>query len=321
MINNFATTIQSLPLVRGQYRQNYNLSQNSWFGCGGNCAVFFKPVDADDLQYFLQNVDKNIKVVTIGALSNTIIRDGGFDGVVIKLGREFASINLENNILRCGSAVLDYNLANFAAENELKNFEFLIGIPGSIGGNVIMNAGCYGGEICDIFSSASGFDLSGNFKIITKKQANFGYRISAIKDFIITGVDFVFERGNRNEILTKMNDINTKKEASQPLKQKTCGSTFANPTQNDIVGNVNYNTIPKAWELVKGVLANDNTQQDFTVGGAFFSPKHYNFMINNGTATATDIESLGEEVKKRVLEKYVINLRWEIKFIGNSNNS
>jgi len=309
----FKVTAANLPKVDGEYRENYNLSQNSWFGCGGNCAVFFKPKNESDLHNFLQNYDKSIKIVTIGALSNTIVRDGGFDGVVIKLGREFASVNIENNILRCGSAVLDYNLSIFAQQNNIAGLEFLSGIPGTLGGNVVMNAGCYGGEICDIFSSASGFDLHGNYKVFTKQNAGFVYRDSLIKNCIITAVDLLAKHGDGAEIATKMEQIKTQREQSQPLKQKTCGSTFANPLDSDVTNKTKYPTPPKAWQIVKAIVG-----ENFKIGGAFFSPKHYNFMINDGTATATDIETLGELVRTYALSQHGINLRWEIKFIGNA---
>ena len=307
----FTITTNNLPKVEGEYRENYNLSQNSWFGCGGSCAVFFKPKNEDDLQNFLQNYNKSIKIAVIGALSNTVVRDGGFDGVIIKLGREFAGINLENNIIRCGSAVLDYNLAIFAEQNNISGLEFLSGIPGTIGGNVIMNAGCYGGEICDIFSSATGFDLNGNYKIFTKQNAGFAYRSSLIKNCIITSVDVFAKQGNAEEISAKMEQIKTQREQSQPLKQKTCGSTFANPSEDDIIEKQKHPLPPKAWQVVKQIVG-----ENFKIGGAFFSPKHYNFMINDGTATASDIENLGEFVRTKALSELGINLRWEIKFIG-----
>ena len=317
MINISNTKIKAvdLPRVRGDYRESYNISQNSWFNCGGKCDVFFKPKDVDDLHYFLENYDKSISITTIGALSNTLIRDGGYRGVIIKLGREFADIKLQNNIIQCGSAVLDYNLANFALENSISGFEFLIGIPGSVGGNVIMNAGCYGSEISEIFTSLTGFSYDGEYKIISKKDVNFVYRSSNLNNIIITNVDFAAKKSYYNQILKKNNEIKAKRDETHPIKQKTCGSTFKNPTSNDVLDTNRYAIIPKAWELIKNCIKNDKGG-DYKIGGAFFSTKHYNFMINDGTATASDIENLGNYVQKKVLEDCGVYLKWEIKFIG-----
>jgi UDP-N-acetylmuramate dehydrogenase len=299
--------ITDLPLISGEYRENFDLSKASWFGCGGCADVLFKPKDEDDLSNFLSLVDKSIPIMVLGAMSNTLVRDCGFRGVVIKLGRAFTEIKIQNNILSAGASVLDVNIANFACQNSITGFEFLIGVPGTIGGNVVMNAGCYGGEISQIFSSCVGFSLkTGEYKIFTKQNAGFAYRSSKIKDIVITKVDFFCNKGEQSQIELKLHEINLKREQAQPLKQKTCGSTFTNPS----VSNLNPDG-KKAWELVRSVIP-----EGYKVGGAFFSPKHHNFIINDGTAKASDIETLGETARLSVLEKHGINLEWEIKIVG-----
>jgi len=301
-----------LPNIKGDYRENFDLSKSSWFGCGGKCDVLFKPFDDEDLNRFLSLVDKSVPIYVLGAMSNTLVRDLGINGVVIKLGKNFTSIEESNNVISFGSSVLDVNAANFAFENSIKGFEFLIGVPGTIGGNIIMNAGCYGGEISDRFLSCTGFDLNtGSYRVLTKKDVNFKYRSSSIKDIVITRADFICERADKSEIESKMRDVNLKREQAQPLKQKTCGSTFKNPE----VSTLNPSG-KKAWQFVKDAL-NLIPQSETKIGGAFFSSKHYNFMINDGTAKASDIEILGEIVRSKVFETYGINLEWEIKIIGN----
>ncbi len=302
-----------LPSVKGEYRESFDLSKASWFGCGGKCDILFKPLDDEDLSKFLSLVDKSVPIYVLGAMSNTLVRDSGINGVVIKLGKNFTTAKESNNIISFGSSVLDVNAARIALEKSIKGFEFLIGVPGTIGGNVIMNAGCYGGEISDRFLSCTGFDLkTGEYRVLTKKDIDFKYRSSSVKNIVITKVDFVCEKGDQKEIESKMNDVNLKRDRAQPIKQKTCGSTFKNPN----ISSLNPEG-KKAWQFVKDALSL-MLESETKVGGAFFSPKHFNFMINDGTATAKDIETLGELVRKKVFETTGVSLEWEIKIIGNN---
>lgn len=291
----------NLPEIHGEYKPDYSLSHLTWFKVGGPAKILFKPKDIDDLCYFLANYKGDLPLHTLGAGSNTIIRDGGYEGIIIKLGRNFTNIDiLDNNRIQIGAGCLNFNAANFCKENSIKGFEFLVGIPGTIGGGIAMNAGSYGTEFKDILETVTCIDKKGNKKILKCQDFGFGYRHNSLKeDLIFVDATFKFEKGNMEEIKSRMEDITSERQKTQPVTQKTGGSTFANPEGKS------------AWKLVDEVGL-----RGYKIGGAQFSPLHCNFMINIGDATAKDLEDLGELAKARILEKFNINLKWEIKRIG-----
>lgn len=291
----------NLPEVRGEYRFNFNLGPITWFKVGGNAQVFFKPEDIEDLQFFLKNLDKDIPVTVLGNCSNVIIRDGGIDGVVIKLGRNFANITQdENNNIITGCGALNNSVANFAMHNGRAKIEFLVGIPGTIGGGVRMNAGAYGTEFKDVLLSFKALDRNGNLIEFKSNEVEFEYRNCQLPaDLIFIEATFVTENDRPENIKARMQQINEQRANTQPIKEKTSGSTFANPNAM------------KAWELIdKAGL------RGFKIGGAEFSDKHCNFMINSGNATANDLEELGELAIKKVIENSGVKLKWEIRRIG-----
>jgi UDP-N-acetylmuramate dehydrogenase len=291
----------SLPTVRGQYKLNYNLAHLTWFKVGGAADVLYKPEDSEDLSSFLKQNKNQIPISILGAGSNIIIRDNGVEGFVIKLGRNFTKIEInKNRDLVVGAGCLNYNLAKFCRDNEIKGFEFLVGIPGTIGGGIAMNAGAYGSEFKNIVLSVKAIDSNGSIKRFTASEIGFEYRKNSLsKDLIFTEVIFKTEIGNREQIANLMKEIIESRAKTQPITEKTGGSTFAN------TANV------KAWELIdKAGL------RGHSIGGAHISMIHCNFMINNGTANASDLEQLGEYVKSLVLKNCGINLDWEIKRIG-----
>jgi UDP-N-acetylmuramate dehydrogenase len=292
---------ESLPEIRGEYRHNYNLAHLTWFKAGGSAKVFFKPLDIEDLSHFLSKYPKENPIFVLGAGSNIIIRDGGIDSIVVKLGRNFTNIEiLENNKLRVGAGNLNYNLAQFCYNNGIEGFEFLIGVPGTIGGGIAMNAGSYGVEFKDIIDSVIYLDREGKKHEILCKDIGFGYRHNNLpEDLIFVEAIFHFKYGKQHAIKEKMENITKQRQASQPVTEKTGGSTFANPPEK------------KAWELVDAV-----GMRGAKFGDAEFSPIHCNFMINTGNATSTDLEELGELARKKVFEQFGINLKWEIKRVG-----
>lgn len=290
-----------LPPVRGRYTENAPLGESGWFKCGGKAEVQFKPADLDDLRDFLKNCPPDIPVHVFGALSNTIIRDGGLPGVTIRLGRDFAGIEAEGETVKAGALALDANVAQVAAENGIAGLEFFSGIPGTIGGALRMNAGCYGVETKDILVSCEAVDRQGNLHTLTPDQMHMTYRHTEVpEDYIFISALFKGQKDSPENVLERMVEIRMKREASQPIREKTGGSTFANPPGDR-----------KVWQLIDEVGG-----RGLKVGGAVMSEKHCNFMINEGSASAADLESLGEELIKRVREKFGISLRWEIKRVG-----
>lgn len=292
-----------LPEVKGRYSENADLSKTNWFRVGGPAKVLFKPADLDDLVFFLRNKSKDIPVTILGVGSNIIIRDGGIDGVVIKLGRDFAQIKVENETdIHVGAAALDVNVATFAAENNIAGLEFLVGIPGGIGGAVAMNAGAYGKEIKDVLVEAEFLDRKGNIHKFRNDQLNFTYRKCgkmSEEQFIVTKAILKGERGNSAEIYARMTEIKNQREESQPIRSRTGGSTFKNPEGH------------KAWQLIDQAGC-----RGLMIGGAQVSEKHTNFFINTGNATAKDLEELIKEVQRRVKENSGIDLESEIRIIG-----
>ncbi|NDB81456.1 MAG: UDP-N-acetylmuramate dehydrogenase [Alphaproteobacteria bacterium] len=292
--------IQELPKIRGQYRFDYDLSQITWFKTGGKAEVFFKPEDLDDLVYFLKNIDRKIQIHILGNCSNVIVRDGGVKGVVIKLGRNFANISKHNDIIIAGAAALNSSVAQFALMNSYSNFEFLVGIPGCVGGGVKMNAGSYGSEFKDIILSLKAVDFAGNIHIFDFLDNIFSYRKCLLpENLIFIEAHFSARKKQYEEIKSKMDEITIARSRSQPIKEKTGGSTFANPDSY------------KAWELI-----DDVGLRGYKIGGAQFSELHCNFLINTGLASSKDLEDLGEMAIQKVKEKRNIQLNWEIKRIG-----
>lgn len=288
----------TLKNIRGVLKENHNLANLTWFKVGGNADLFFKPADLDDLVTFLKQYSGDINV--LGAGSNVIIRDAGVQGVVIKLTQGFNDIAIENNRLIVGAGCLNYHLSKYCAMSAISGFEFLVGIPGCIGGGVVMNAGSYGSEFKDIVEKIHVVDFTGQTEVIDAKDIKFKYRGTDLpSNIIITKVEFKITPGDAQEIKAKMADISQKRANTQPITEKTGGSTFANPEG------------AKAWQLVDKVGL-----RGFKMGGARISEQHCNFLINESGATASDIENLGELAKKRVLEQEGIELKWEIKRIG-----
>ena len=281
---------------------NVDLKNYSWFNLGGKAKNFFKPNNIDDLISFLKNKkNENEKFHVLGAGSNTLFRDGGYDGTIIKLGSEFGKIKILNDgNLNVGASCLDKKIASFALENSYKDFEFLSCIPGSIGGAIAMNSGCYGHEISKLVLSVQALTLSGQTKNFARNQIDFFYRGSEFGEpVIITGVKLKGNKGNKGKIEKIQNNYLTKKKKTQPHRIKTCGSTFKNPDHK------------KAWELIK-----DSGCVNLSVGGARLSNQHCNFFVNDGKATSKDIETLIESVKNKVHSQTGVKLDLEIKIIG-----
>ena len=283
---------------------NVNLSNYSWFNLGGNAEYFYKAKDKNQLIEFLYEAKrKKLKTTILGAGSNILFRDKGVKGVVIKLGNDFSYSNLfEKNIVVAGAATLDRKVANFAKENSLENLEFLSCIPGSIGGAVIMNSGCYEHDISKVLLSVQAIDKNNLSEIeIKKEDIKFSYRGTNLpEDLIIISAKFQGSIGKKEEIEKKQSDFIKKKKLSQPSQIKTCGSTFKNVSKKI-----------KAWKLIK-----HSGCENYKEGDAIISEKHCNFFVNNGNAKASDIEKLIKKVKKKVHEKTGVNLELEIKIIG-----
>lgn len=325
------TMSSHLPVVCGRYTENAPLGSMGWFKCGGVAEVLFKPADVDDLQNFLTNCPPEIPVQIFGALSNTIIRDGGLSGVTIRLGREFAGIEADGEFMKAGALALDANVAQVAAEAGIGGLEFLSGIPGTIGGALRMNAGCYGVEMKDVLVSCEALDRHGVLHTLYSdntidstllrskaddgdgiKKMHMTYRHNdAPEDFIFISALLKGQKDSVDNVLERMAEIKLKRETSQPIREKTGGSTFANPSADEIV-RAGLPEGTKVWQLIDKVGG-----RGLKVGGAVMSEKHCNFMINEGGATAADLEALGEEIRKRVDEQFGITLRWEIKRVGN----
>ena len=291
-----------MPEVQGRVIANQPLAPFTWFRVGGPAQIFFQPADEDDLSYFLSRLPAEIPVTIIGLGSNLIVRDGGVPGVVIRLGGKiFGKIEvLPDYRLRIGTAVPDMKLARTAAEAGIDGLAFLRGIPGSIGGALRMNAGAHGGETKDIFIEAHSIDRSGTRHVLTAADMGFAYRHTQAPQEIIFTQALVQGRPGKPElIMAEMDRITAAREASQPIREKTGGSTFANPKPHS------------AWQVIDAAGC-----RGLTLGDAQVSEMQCNFLINRGQASAADIEGLGEEVRRRVREHSGIELRWEIKRIG-----
>ena len=282
---------------------DYDLKKKNWFNIGGKTKAFYKADNLKDLVIFLKKLKNDEKIFILGAGSNTLITDKIYDGVVIKLSNNFNNISLlSEDIIIAGSAVLDKALSVFAMNNELSGFEFLTGIPGTIGGGIKMNAGCFGKEFKDILLSVQAIDKKGNVLTIAKKDINFEYRESGLSDdLIFLSASFRGKKDNLNNIKLEMNRIKAEKEKNQPSKIKTSGSTFKNPVSQ---------TKKKVWELIK-----ESVPLDKKFGDASISKKHCNFFVNEGNATFDDMTKLINFVSKKVLDKTGVSLEKEIKIL------
>ena len=289
-----------MPELRGRLLANQPLGEFTWFRVGGAAQAFFMPQDENDLAYFLRNLPADIPVTAIGAGSNLIVRDGGVPGVVIRLGRGFNEVKIEDDHrVTAGAAILDALVARAARDAGIAGLAFFSGIPGAIGGALRMNGGAYGGETKDVLVEARGLDRQGNVRTFSNAEMGFSYRHCGVADDVIfTGAVFQGRAGDVAQINAEMDVIKNKREASQP-RNRTGGSTFKNPPGH------------KSWELIDAAGC-----RGLTVGGAQVSPLHCNFLINLGHASARDIETLGETVRERVKTHSGVELEWEIKRIG-----
>ncbi|MBS8273689.1 UDP-N-acetylmuramate dehydrogenase [Thalassospira tepidiphila] len=292
--------IDRLPKVRGKLREGAQLAKVTWFQVGGPADVMFRPEDEADLADFLKGKPEDLPVTVIGVGSNLLVRDGGIRGVVIRLGRPFTDVVVEDGAVHAGAGALDLNVAQTAQMNGIAGLEFLSGIPGTIGGALRMNAGAYGTEIKDVLVSATAIDGSGNIHTVTPDEMNMTYRHCGVpEDWIFTSAILRASSGDPEDIAKRMDEIQKSRAESQPIKSRTGGSTFANP-------------VPKrAWEVIDAAGC-----RGLKIGGAQMSEQHCNFMINTGSATALDLEQLGDEVRRRVKEHSGVELRWEIRRIG-----
>ena len=296
--------INFIRKFENNFSHNVNLSNYSWFNLGGNAEYFFKAKNKKQLIEFLREAKKkNLKTIILGAGSNTLFRDNGVKGAVIKLGNEFSYTKLvSKNILDVGAATLDRKVANFAKENDLGNLEFLSCIPGSIGGAIVMNSGCYENDISKVLVSIQAIDKKKLSVIeIKKEDIKFSYRGTNLSnDLIVISAKLKGIAEVREKIEKKQSYYIEKKKSSQPSQIKTCGSTFKNLSKDK-----------KAWMLIKEAGC-----EDYREGDAMISQKHCNFFVNNGNAKSSDIENLINKVKKKVQEKTGVNLELEIKIIG-----
>ena len=290
------------PGLRGRLVAEAPIAETTWFRVGGPAEALFSPADEDDLAYLLAVLPREIPVTTIGLGSNLIVRDGGIKGLVIRLGgRAFGSVEIMDGFrLVAGAATPDQYVAKAAATASVDGLAFLRGVPGAIGGALVMNAGAHGGEVKDALIEARGIDRTGAKRVFSNAEMGFSYRhSSAADDVVFTGATFQGRPGEPQAIEAEMERITRAREASQPIREKTGGSTFKNPPGM------------KAWELIDHAGC-----RGLQIGGAQVSPMHCNFLINLGSATAADLEALGEEVRRRVLETSGVALDWEIKRVG-----
>ena len=292
--------IERLPAVRGSYEENAQLARMSWFRVGGPAEVLFRPADADDLAHFLSAKPADVPLCVIGLAANLLIRDGGVPGVVVRLSRGFADIATEESMVRAGTAALNVNVAIAAGKAGIAGLEFLSGIPGTIGGALRMNAGAFGGEMKDLVVTAGALDTNGAAHELRPAELGFSYRHCAVpEDWIFVETVLRGHADVRTKISHRMSEIRAERRANQPQGIPTGGSTFANPPG------------AKAWQLIDQAGC-----RGLRRGGAQVSEKHCNFLVNTGNATAADLEGLGEEIRRRVLETTGVRLEWEIRRIG-----
>ena len=292
--------LDRLPKVRGSLRADVPLAPFTWLRVGGAAEALFIPKDEADLAHFLSSTPDDIPVQILGVASNTLVRDGGVKGVVIRLGPAFGNVSTDGLRVTAGAAVLDKTVAKKAATAGIAGLEFYAGVPGTIGGALRMNAGCYGSETKNILQSVVAIDRTGRRQLMSLEDMQYSYRhCGAAKDLIFTEAVFEGTPDTPSAILARMDDITAKREGSQPIREKTGGSTFKNPEGHS------------SWKLI-----DEAGCRGLRVGGAQMSEQHCNFMINADGATAEDLEKLGETVRARVLETQGVELQWEVRRIG-----
>lgn len=299
--------LSRLPSVRGKLSADVPLAPYTWLRVGGVADALFIPKDEADLAHFLSSTPDDIPVTVLGVASNTLVRDGGVRGVVVRLGPDFAHVSTDGATLRAGAAALDVKVAKAAAYAGIAGLEFYAGIPGTIGGALRMNAGCYGGETKDILREVVALDRTGRRQVMSVEEMGYAYRHSdAALDLIFTEALFEGIADAPDAIKARIADVMEKRENSQPIREKTGGSTFKNPDPRQSGGR-------GAWQVIDAAGG-----RGFTVGGAQMSEKHCNFMINTGAATARDLETLGETIRAKVKASEGVDLQWEVKRIGES---
>ena len=302
----------SLPSVRGTLTAQKDLSALTWLRVGGPADWFFQPADADDLSQFLAALDRNVPIFPMGVGSNLIVRDGGLRAIVIRLSpRSFGQIDIDGQVVTAGAAALDARVAKAAAAADV-DLTFLRTIPGSIGGAVRMNAGCYGSYIADVFVSAQAVLRDGRFVTLTAKDLDFAYRQSSLpQGAVLTSVSLRGAPGAAKALRARMQDQLAKRDATQPTRDRSAGSTFRNPAGFSSTGRADDVHDLKAWKVI-----DDAGMRGARRGGAQMSEKHPNFLINADGATAADLEGLGEDVRKKVYASSGITLQWEIMRVG-----
>jgi UDP-N-acetylmuramate dehydrogenase len=293
--------LQRLPKARGRLEANFPLADLTWFRVGGPAEVLFTPADEADLAEVLKSTPLDVPVYVIGVGSNLLVRDGGVPGIVIRLGKSFGDMKIETgHRIRSGTSALDVRVARFALDHSIGGLTFLRGIPGTIGGALRMNGGAYGRETKDVLVEARADDRRGSLHELSNADMQYTYRhCGAPEDLIFTEAQFQGEAGDRDQIARAMDEVTERREATQPIKSRTGGSTFKNPPGH------------KSWHLI-----DQAGLRGFSIGPAKVSELHCNFLINEGGATAAQIEELGETIRRRVREKSGIELDWEIKRIG-----
>jgi UDP-N-acetylmuramate dehydrogenase len=305
--------------IQGSYKLRCNLASFTWFKVGGKCDAIFKPKSLVDLKYFISNLSAEVPILTIGAGSNVLIRDGGVEGVVIRLGNAMGDIEIiSDSLIRVPAGMLNYHFVNFCQSRGIGGLEFLSGIPGTIGGGIAMNAGAYGKEFKDILYSALVMDRSGEIIEYTVAQMGFKYRSNALiknNQKIVISATLNYKDSSSDEIKKAVHYIQRNRKNTQPVKEKTCGSVFKNISLtkelNHLSHLANEAGIISAWKLVDLVK-----MRGVSIGGAAISEKHANFIINQGNACSSDIEALGQEVYSKVLKITGVKLSWEIVKVG-----
>ena len=296
--------LQRLPKVAGGYTENAALAPATWFRVGGPAEILYRPADAEDLALFLAAKPSDVSVTLLGSGSNILVRDGGIPGVVIRLGSAFRGCRVEwrgnSALVYVGAGAIDISVARICRDSGVAGLEFLVGVPGTIGGALRMNAGAYDREMADVTVAAEALDANGNRQRLTLMDLGYSYRHSAVpEDLIFVSTTLRGKRGTPKAIAARMAEIGTCRKKNQPLRTRTGGSTFVNPPGE------------KAWQLIDRAGC-----RGLKRGDAMVSEKHCNFLINTGGASATDIEGLGEEIRRRVKQQSGITLEWEIRRVG-----
>lgn len=300
-----------LPTPRGKLTPNRPLGDLTWLRVGGPADWLFQPADIEDLAAFLTELPNDVDVFPMGVGSNLIVRDGGIRAVVVRMGRGFNGIEVQGNQITAGVAALDAHVARKAAEQGV-DLTFLRTIPGAIGGAVRMNAGCYGHYVADVFISAKAVTRQGKIVTLTASDLDFQYRQTALPDgWVIVEATFEGPSGDPQDLADRMQAQLAKRDETQPTKDRTAGSTFRNPAGFSSTGRTDDTHDLKAWKVI-----DDAGMRGARIGGAQMSPKHSNFLVNTGGATAHDLETLGEEVRKKVFQDSGIELQWEIMRVG-----